>query len=363
MDELTAKPVDAQWRGRLRRRLLAWYDKHARDLPWRQTSDPYRIWVSEIMLQQTQVATVIPYYERFLERFSDVGLLAGAAEEDVLRHWEGLGYYRRARQLHRAARMIVDERGGLFPDNFDDLLALPGVGRYTAGAVASFAWDDRQPILEANTTRLFARLLAWEEDVALSASRKRLWEFAAELLPRKNVGRLNQALMELGAEVCTPRDPSCETCPMQPLCPTWSLGWQDRIPAPKKKMKYTDVRHAAVIVWRGPRVLVRRNRPDERWAGLWDFPRFELPSLQSAPKHDIESGVRNRIGATVTVRGKRATIRHGVTRFRITLDCYDADCRRFPRATDETRWVTTAQLNELPLSVTGRKISDLIQDG
>ena len=226
---------DPPWRQRFRRRLLAWYRRHARDLPWRRHGEPYPIWVSEIMLQQTQVATVRGYFERFMAAFPTIHSLARADEHDVLRLWEGLGYYRRARQMHQAARTIVAEHGGRFPRDAEAVRRLPGIGRYTAGAILSIAFDAREPILEANTIRLLARLLAYSGDPRSAAGSKRLWQMAEALLPRRNAGRFNQALMELGSEVCLPKSPKCDACPVAALCPTRAAGLQDRIPAPNKQ--------------------------------------------------------------------------------------------------------------------------------
>lgn len=191
------------------RRLLAWFRRSARTLPWRGTRDPYRIWVSEIMLQQTQVVTVVAYYQRFLARFGDVYSLAAAPEVEVLRHWEGLGYYRRARQMHQAAQLVVERHDGQLPRDSHSLRALPGIGRYTAGAILSIAHDAGEPILEANTIRLLSRLAAYREDPTRGAGQKFLWSLAEQLLPRRQAGLFNQALMELGATICTPRAPRC----------------------------------------------------------------------------------------------------------------------------------------------------------
>ncbi|MCH8147415.1 MAG: A/G-specific adenine glycosylase [Planctomycetes bacterium] len=262
------------WRQALRRRVLNWFGAHARDLPWRRTSDPYRVWVSEVMLQQTQVATVVSYYERFVARFPNVETLARANEREVLKLWEGLGYYRRARQLHRTAKQVVENHGGEFPSDFESVLSLPGIGRYTAGAILSIAFDQRHPILEANTIRLLSRLVASREDPASSAGTNSLWRLAEDLLPRKKVGDFNQALMELGSEICSPRSPKCAECPVSNLCEVNRLGLQTEIPAAKTKTNYENVNEVAVVVWRGNRVLLRQCREDERWAGLWDFLRF-----------------------------------------------------------------------------------------
>ena len=350
----------------LRRRLLAWFPPHARDLPWRRTRDPYRIWVSEVMLQQTQVATVVPYYERFVAEFPDVGALAEASEERVLRHWEGLGYYRRARHLHAAARQIVAAHGGRFPRTIELVRSLPGIGPYTAGAILSIAHDDPYPILEANTVRLYCRLLAFRDDPSTQTARKRLWQFAQQLVPPRDAGLLNQALMELGSLVCTPRAPDCAACPLRDLCPTRSAGLQDQIPAATKKVRYEDVREAVVVVRRGPRVLVRQRSADERWAGMWDFPRFAWkpgkPSDCDPPHQWLVSQVRELTRVTVDVEQQLAVIKHGVTRFRITLHCFAAQASQSPRRPlDGQRWVTSQELHELPLSVTGRKIARLIE--
>ncbi len=198
-----------------RRRLVSWFRRHGRVLPWRETADPYRIWVSEIMLQQTTVKAVIPYYERFLDRFPDIRSLAAASEGEVLQYWEGLGYYSRGRNLRLAAIAVCDRYAGRFPETVAELQILPGIGRYTAGAIRSFAFDLPAPIVEANTLRLYCRLLAYDGDPTSSAGQKLLWSFAESLQPGKSAGRLNQALMELGATVCLPVNPMCETCPIR----------------------------------------------------------------------------------------------------------------------------------------------------
>lgn len=344
----------------LRERLIEWFRQHARDLPWRRTHDPYRIWVSEIMLQQTQVATVTSYYERFLASFPDVRALANASEENVLRHWEGLGYYRRARHLHAAAKVIATEYGGQFPRTLTEIRKLPGIGRYTAGAILSFAHDDSQPIVEANTQRLYSRLLAYDGDLTTRAATDVLWQFASDVLPRSGAGELNQALMELGSLVCTPRSPDCGACPLTELCPTRASGMQDRIPRATKKMKYEEVTELAVVAWRGSKVLVRPCGPAERWAGLWDFPRFAAQATSDRPQQ-LRDGVRSLTGVEVEPGGELLVIKHGVTRFRITLHCHSAQTLRAPRRLQrDARWSTLEELAALPLSVTARQIADFI---
>ncbi|MGE3779107.1 MAG: A/G-specific adenine glycosylase, partial [Pirellulaceae bacterium] len=320
---MSSVQLDTQWTRALGRRLLGWFDRHARPLPWRESRDPYRIWVSEIMLQQTQVATVIPYFQRFTAVFPHVHALAAASEEQVLRLWEGLGYYRRARQLHRAARALVEVHQGEFPRELTAIQELPGIGRYTAGAILSIAFDARHPILEANTVRLYSRLLALTGDPSRADSKRQLWDFAGAILPRTRVGDFNQALMELGATLCTPRSPDCDHCPLADLCPTRRHGLQDRIPAPARRVVYEPVREACVVVWKGPHILLRRCGDRERWAGLWDFPRFAFGAdSPAACGPQLAANVQQLTGVTVTPGEKLATIKHGVTRFRITLECF-----------------------------------------
>ncbi len=315
------------------------------------------------MLQQTQVATVIPYFERFLHAFPNVDTLAEADEQDVLRLWEGLGYYRRARQLHRAAQIIVREHGGRFPRNEPSVRALPGIGRYTAGAVLSIAFDARLPILEANTVRLFSRLLAFRGDPASSAATKLLWAMARCVLPRRDVGTFNQALMELGGKVCVARSPRCDACPISPLCGANLQGLQTKIPRPKSKRPLEAVREAAVVVRRRGRLLMVQHPEGRRWAGLWDFPRFTLEAEQPAAlRRELIEGVRRLTGVTVEPGGHLATIKHGVTRFRITLDCYEAAYVSGPNGSSDStvmKWLRPAELDGYPLSTTGRKLSRL----
>ncbi|MCI0332570.1 MAG: A/G-specific adenine glycosylase [Planctomycetes bacterium] len=348
----------------IRRKLLAWYAKHARDLPWRRSRDPYRVWISEIMLQQTQVATVRNYFSRFVRTFPNVRRLAAADEQAVLRLWEGLGYYRRARQLHAAARKIVSEHAGQFPQSVDELRELPGIGRYTAGAIASIAFDQRAPILEANTIRLLSRLIGYRDDPQSSAGQRVLWQVAEDILPQRNAAQFNQALMELGSLVCTPSEPKCDACPLSSLCAASAAGIQHEIPRPKSRQIYTEVREAAVVVRRNGRVLMRQCAPNERWAGLWDFPRFELEAdgpLFAA--EELMNKLRAQTGIICGPPTLLKTIRHGVTRYRIMLDCYHAPylAGRVNASNGAVvRWVPVAELPALPLSTTGRRIVSLV---
>jgi len=356
--------LQSKWKQCFRRRLLAWYSKHARDLPWRRSRNPYRVWVSEVMLQQTQVETVKAYFQRFMQAFPTVQKLAAANEQEVLRLWEGLGYYRRARGLHAAAQQIVAEHHGRFPRDAATLQTLPGIGRYTAGAILSIAFDQREPILEANTIRLFARLIGYSGDPTKSAGQKILWQTAEELLPRKEIANFNQALMELGSLVCKPSDPICDQCPVASLCEANAAGAQDSIPLATKKMKFTDVSEAAVVVCKNGQVLVRQCATGERWAGLWDFPRFAIESEGPLFVQDeLVSKVQADTGVTIKLSGLLKTIKHGVTRYRITLDCYEArymSGRMRSTKARPLRWLPPAELSDVPLSSTGRRIARLI---
>jgi A/G-specific adenine glycosylase len=351
----------AAWRRALAKTLIAWFAANARDLPWRQTNDLYAIWVSEIMLQQTQVATVIPYWQRFLAQFPNVASLAAADEREVLRLWEGLGYYRRARQLHAAARKIASEYGGQFPTSYDAVRELPGIGRYTAGAILSIGRDQRLPILEANTIRVLSRLTAFAGDPAKTAGQKHLWSIAEAILPAKSCGAFNQSLMELGSEICTFKAPACDCCPVRAFCQARQLGVVHDIPRPAKRMNYEEVTEVAVIVRDRGRVLLRQCQPGERWAGLWDYPRFAVNGHGTLAEQ-IALRTRELVGINVVAGEQLATLKHGVTRFRITLRCHAA-ARQSPsgRISPTARWVALADLDGYPLCTTGRQISRLLR--
>ncbi|WP_442482787.1 A/G-specific adenine glycosylase [Aeoliella sp. SH292] len=363
-DASTDFELTSAWKQSFRRKLLAWYKQYERDLPWRKSRDPYRVWVSEVMLQQTQVATVRAYFERFMAALPTVHDLASADEQQVLRLWEGLGYYRRARGLHAAAKVVSSELEGKFPETVEELMKLPGIGRYTAGAIVSIAYDKPAPILEANTIRLLSRLVALRDDPTRTAGQKKLWRIAEELLPAKDVSRFNQALMELGSLVCTPREPKCDACPVESLCQARQLGVVGELLPTTKKTNYTELHEAAVVVRRGGDVLVRQCGPDERWSGLWDFPRFGVES--EGPLYavrEIETKLAELTGITASLGPLLKTIKHGVTRFRITLDCYEATHKggrlKSSKASPAV-WVKPSELAEYPLSTTGRKIAKLL---
>ncbi len=296
---------DAREAAALRRALGAWYAGARRDLPWRRTRDPYAIWVSETMLQQTRVEAVLGHYARFLERFPTLRALAEADEEDVVALWSGLGYYRRARALARAAREVQERHGGRLPEEPEALARLPGVGRYTAGAVASIAFERPAPIVDGNVARVFARLFAIEEPIDAPATQRALWRLAQALLPPARGGRgepgpgaWSQALMELGALVCLPRAPDCPACPLAALCRARARGLEARLPARRPRPAPLAVRLEALLVERAGRVLLVRRPDGGRMEGLWELPTRELadgatrlwpPAFPAPPRARLEA--------------------------------------------------------------------------
>ena len=369
------EPYEASTLSQMRMKLRNWYRKRARDLPWRRTGNPYYIWISEIMLQQTTVAAVVPYFERFLQRFPDVETLATAEQGDVLRQWEGLGYYSRARNIHKAARHIVSELGGEFPRTTDGLVALPGIGRYTAGAIVSFAYDRPAPIVEANTLRLYSRLLGYDGDPRSTAGQRLLWAFAESIVPTKKPGEFNQSLMELGSQVCTPNDPDCESCPLLAGCRAFAAGRQHEIPVSARKPEITPVIEFVVAIECDRRYLLRQNPEGQRWAGLWDFVRFPIENGEALLTHSglrpqraipaklfriLRTRIADEVGADVAELRFLKEIRHSVTRYRIRLQCLHAEAGELPTLTEYLQAVEPEAFDDFPLSVTGRQLADLI---
>jgi A/G-specific adenine glycosylase len=345
---------------KLRRQLLNWFRKNARALPWRATRDPYAIWISEVMLQQTQVATVIPYFQRFLARLPDVQSLAEADEQEVLRLWEGLGYYRRARDLCRAARQLAENGHTSIPDDPEFVRSLSGFGRYTTNAVLSQAYDRRVPIVEANSQRVLCRLFGIEQNPKENATQKQLWQLADDLLPTKSVGDFNQALMEFGALVCGVK-PSCESCPIAALCQARRQNRQHELPRRAEPPKVVAVSEVAVIVHRDKRVLLVQRPDGGRWERMWEFPHHELAegeSNEAAAHRLLDSlNLRGNPGAAI------ATISHSVTRFRITMTCFQVNNVNGRAKSDQLHdvaWVAIDDLPQYPLAAAQRRIARLL---
>lgn len=358
--------LDPEWVSRIRRELIAWYEAGHRELPWRNDRDPYRILVSEMMLVQTTVAAVVPYFERFLARFPTVEALAAADETDVLKAWEGLGYYRRARQLHSAARAIADEHRGVFPDDPEAIRALPGVGRYIAGAILSFAFDKPAPIVEANTQRVLARWLAWREDVRSSRSQARIWAAAERVVPGQGAGTFNQAFMELGAQVCTPRAPSCLICPVAPDCLARAEGIQDRLPVLSPKAPPLAVEEACALVVREGKLLIVQRGSGRLWEHFWEFPTIHVAGADPAGRGfetpvDLREGVRRLSGVGVRVGRLVHTVRFSVTNHRVHLDAFRAEGRSEALTPGpgmaNALWAAPADLASYPFGAAGRRLS------
>jgi A/G-specific adenine glycosylase len=346
----------------VRRALLKWYRANRRDLPWRQTSDPYAIWVSETMLQQTRVETVIPYYERFLERFPDVQALASADMDDVLGAWAGLGYYSRARNLKAAAREITDTHGGRVPDDAEGLRALPGIGRYTAGAVASIAFDRPEPVVDGNVARVLSRLLGIREDIKRPQVEKRLWEAAATLARGPHPGSLNQALMELGALVCTPAEPGCLACPLAPHCDAQQRGDAASLPKKQRKPAARRVEAAAGWVLRRGKVLAVRRPPTGLLGGLWELPGGDLERRED-PAAGLVRNLRERVGLAVARTEYAGAVEHLFSHRRLRLHVFRCDPPRGRTRLDgfdAHRWLAPGSLRELPHGAVTRKALALL---
>ncbi|GAB4433166.1 MAG: A/G-specific adenine glycosylase [Cyanobacteria bacterium J069] len=346
----------------LRRSLLGWYAQQGRDLPWRRSRDPYAIWVSEIMLQQTQVKTVIPYYERWLAQFPTVAALAAANQTQVLKAWEGLGYYARARNLHRAAQVVTAQYGGQFPADLATVLALPGIGRTTAGGILSAAFNQPVPILDGNVKRVLARLLALA--VPPNRALPRLWQVSEEILDPQQPRDFNQALMDLGATCCTPRQPACLLCPWQPHCLAYQRTMQNELPISETRAPLVHKQIGVAVIWNEQGdILIDRRKPEGLLGGLWEFPGGKIEPGETV-EDCIRREIQEELGIEIEVGDRLITIDHAYTHFRVTLNVYH--CRYLsgdpqPIECDEVRWVTVAELDQFPFPKANLQIIEAIR--
>ncbi len=338
-------------------RLLHWYGQAGRSFPWRETRDPYRIWLSEIMLQQTGVIAVQPYYRRFLERFPTVVDLAGAPEEEVTDLWAGLGYYNRARNLHAAAKQVVAAHGGKLPADLTALMALPGIGRSTAGAILSIAFDRPAPILDGNVRRVLCRLFALQADPRSTASEKKLWAWSEALTSVERPHDYTQAIMDLGAVICIPRTPRCDECPVEPFCEARRLGLEQELPQ-KRPKKSVPTRHqvALVIAW-DDNVFVRRRPTDGMLAGLWEFPTLEVS------KDGAQASAVQALCESLCLGGKPALlgqVRHAYSHFKLELALYRVSLKAPFDANETARWCPRGELKNLSLHGAHKKALPLL---
>jgi A/G-specific adenine glycosylase len=342
------------------RLILKWYDHNARRLPWRGVNDPYAVWVSEIMLQQTRVETVIPYYLRWMERYPDVQTLAADTEQEVLRMWEGLGYYSRARHLWQAAGILVNKFNAQLPRDPSALESLPGVGRYTAGAIASMAFGADAPALDGNIKRILARVFDIEHPIDSSAGSKRLWELAAELLPHGRAGDHNQALMDLGALICLPKGPLCVDCPLAKTCLSYRQGRVTERPVKTPKKIVPHITVTAAVIRRKDRVLIARRPSKGLLGGLWEFPGGKQQAgetLVEALKREISE----ELAAKVKVGEELAVYQHAYTHFRVTLHAYHCKLVGMepqPLEASELAWVKLEDLGAYPMGNIDRRIAN-----
>ena len=345
------------------KRILDWYHLHARDLPWRLTKDPYQIWISEIMLQQTRVKSVIPYYNRWMDSFRSIEDLALANEDHLLSNWEGLGYYARVQNIHKTAKIVAEKYNGKFPQELKELQSLPGIGRYTAGAIVSIAFNKKAPILDGNIRRVFTRYFNIDTPIHTKQTETKLWQLATDLIPETDPGEFNQALMELGALVCRPKKPLCDLCPIQSDCIASQLEVQVDRPVRKPKSTPPHLQVAAGVIMEKSLVLLAKRPHDGLLGGLWEFPGGRQESGESLietltrellEELDIEVEVGNHLG----------TFNHAYTHYKVTLHAYF--CRLLSRNIQlnfhtDIAWVPITSLRDYPMGKLDRLISNLLQ--
>ncbi|HCR16270.1 MAG TPA: A/G-specific adenine glycosylase [Candidatus Latescibacteria bacterium] len=346
----------------IKSRLLTWFHQAARDLPWRRTTDPYKILLSEFMLQQTQVDTVIPYYHKFLEEFPTILDLAKATQSSVLRAWEGLGYYARARNLHRAAQEISERFQGMVPDRIEDMSSLPGFGPYTTAAVLSIAYNQNFAVLDGNVIRVLCRLFLIQDDVTQPRVRRRLQDLATELLQQGNAGDYNQAVMELGATVCRPKVQECQQCPLASCCLAYQSGDPASLPfkGPKKKRPHYPM--AVGLVWHNSKILIARRPEDGLLGGLWEFPAGRQERGETLQNCCIRS-VREETGVEVDLKSRFKTVKHAFTHFSVTMHAFSCEYlggRARPILCTDARWVNLKELAEYPFSRANRRLVDAL---
>lgn len=348
----------------LQESLINWFKKDLRDLPWRHTYDPYHIWISEIMLQQTQMERGVTYFKRWIARFSDTTAVADANQQEILKYWEGLGYYSRARNLHKAARIIVDDFGGEVPCDYDQLIQLPGIGSYTAAAIASVAGNRDVAVIDANVTRVYARLFDINVPVKEKKAKDQIARIANELLPVGQSRLYNQALMELGGLVCTPKTPKCSLCVLSGFCLALDRDTVNERPITGKPKKITTVQRLSGIIFHKKRILLLQRRENDIWGGLWEFPGGELKEGEGADA--VADKILQCTGLAVDVIDPITTVIHHYTRYKSILHCYHCrlqgdDIEPILKAVDDYRWIYPEELEHFGFSAGPRKVIEYIK--
>jgi A/G-specific adenine glycosylase len=339
---------------RIQKHLLHWFKQNGRDLPWRKTQDPYAIWVSEIMLQQTQVATVIPYFKKFLESFPTIRHLARADLSEVLKVWEGLGYYSRARNLHRASKIILDHFKGKIPDHPKDLLSLPGIGKYTAGAILSIAYNKEAPILDGNVRRVLSRVFAVSGDPKKAEGL--LWKISESLIPKGRSNAFNQALMDLGSMICLPKEPQCSRCSLNLLCKGEASGNPEKYPTRIVKRKIPHVEAIATVIQKDGKVLLNQRPPKALLGGLWEFPNWRSEEMGRL-RLRLRNHIKKEMGINVEVRESIGTFKQTFTHFKLTLYVFNCEATA---GRGKRKWVCMRDLDQFAMSRIHRRIAETI---
>lgn len=349
----------------LRTRLLAWYDEHKRDMPWRDCGDPYKIWLSEIMLQQTRVDQATPYFNRFVKRFPTVFALAEADQQDVLKVWEGLGYYSRARHLHAAAQLVVEEFGGKVPDNWDAITELKGVGPYTASAILSIAFQKKYAVVDGNVIRVLSRYLGIEDDVRTAKTKDTIQEAADELIPEDRPGDFNQALMELGATICSPSNPNCPDCPLQANCVAHKTMKTEEIPykSPSKKRPHHHI-GVGIIRNEDEEVLIALRPENAMLGGMWEFPGGKQEGKEGI-NETIVRELKEELGVDVSITKPFMKLDHAYSHFKITMHAYLCELKAGtpkPKSSQEIRWISIDELEDYPFPKANRKLTEKLMN-
>jgi A/G-specific adenine glycosylase len=348
-----------------RKKMIDWYHRHHRKLPWRESRNPYRIWVSEVMLQQTQVTTVIPYFENFIEKFPTVSDLAAADLQAVLKAWEGLGYYARARNLHKAAQVVSNHLAGEIPQDYSGFRKLPGVGEYIAAAVQSIAFEQPYPVVDGNVKRVLARLFQMEAPVNDSASTKIFQEIAATALDQQHPGEYNQAMMELGAMICRPQNPLCEQCPVSEFCRAYKSSRQDEFPRRKEREKTPQYHIAVGVVRKGKRLLITRRAENGLLGGLWEFPGGKVREGKETAAEACVREIKEEVNLEIKVESLLTTVHHAYTHFKIVMDVFLCDYLFGEvglKGPVDYKWITVEEIEQYPFPKANHKFIPLLDN-